>query len=96
MSFTKKFNEALFLGLENAWSTAQMLLQSRDTLSDVSKSIEEWKQTNSMRIPRCAYCNRSDKFLFRCSRCKNVYYDSVECQRAHWSAHKKECKPASH
>ena len=27
----------------------------------------------------------------RCSRCKCVYYCSVECSTAHWSAHKSTC-----
>ncbi|KAK7035784.1 zinc finger MYND domain-containing protein 10 [Favolaschia claudopus] len=29
----------------------------------------------------------------KCSRCKITAYCNRECQRAHWSAHKKHCKP---
>ena len=39
----------------------------------------------------CAKCNRSAKNLRRCSKCKNVYYCSIDCQRADWHKHKPLC-----
>ena len=28
----------------------------------------------------------------RCSRCKQVWYCSRECQKAHWKVHKPDCR----
>lgn len=33
----------------------------------------------------------ADKSLLRCSKCRIVWYCSVECQRARWSEHKHVC-----
>lgn len=30
--------------------------------------------------------------LLRCSRCRNIFFCSAECQRAYWPLHKSECK----
>lgn len=43
----------------------------------------------------CAVCGKVAKSRLRCSRCKQVYYDVPECQRAHWPTHKRECVVAS-
>ena len=34
----------------------------------------------------------SNAATLRCSRCKNIWYCSKECQKKHWSTHKKQCK----
>eukprot|EP01084_Bolivina_argentea_P261908 442776_1 len=39
----------------------------------------------------CANCSRADSVKI-CSACKCTYYCGTECQRKHWSTHKKECK----
>ena len=43
---------------------------------------------------KCSGCEaqkpRTD--LKRCSECKDVWYCSVECQRADWQSHRKLCK----
>ena len=43
----------------------------------------------------CAFCNSSSSLngppLKRCSRCHNVLYCSVVCQRSHWKTHKQTC-----
>lgn len=39
----------------------------------------------------CAYCNKSSVELLRCSGCRNAFYCSKECQRAHWKTHKQQC-----
>ncbi|CEM32684.1 unnamed protein product [Vitrella brassicaformis CCMP3155] len=51
-------------------------------------------------IACCAFClDRERPFstpFMRCSRCKRVYYCSVECQRKDWGdRHKQLCKPAT-
>jgi len=44
---------------------------------------------------RCAFCYLSKTNLRRCSRCKTVFYCSIEHQKNHWSVHSKECVSAS-
>nr|XP_034299505.1 uncharacterized protein LOC117680964 [Crassostrea gigas] len=41
----------------------------------------------------CSYCNQRSTDLLRCSRCKEVYYCSGDCQRGHWrEGHREQCK----
>jgi hypothetical protein len=40
----------------------------------------------------CGGCNKIFENLKRCSRCRSIFYCSVECQRGHWTQHKNECK----
>jgi len=41
---------------------------------------------------RCSYCEKlTHKDLLRCSRCKDKYYCSRDCQRSDWLKHKKTC-----
>lgn len=49
------------------------------------------------RLPRlservCAYCDSKDKRVMRCKGCRIVCYCSEKCQRAHWKAHKIQCR----
>ena len=39
----------------------------------------------------CEHCGNFGE-LKRCSRCKIVYYCSVECQRTHWKSHRSNCQ----
>ena len=39
----------------------------------------------------CANCSIKKIQLNRCGRCKTVFYCSRECQKNHWSSHKKVC-----
>ena len=40
----------------------------------------------------CANPDCEGQGLKTCNRCKRLRYCSVACQRAHWPAHKPECK----
>ena len=42
-------------------------------------------------LTRCASCKVRCQNLKRCSRCRSVFYCSVECQRSHWVQHKQIC-----
>ena len=42
-------------------------------------------------MPRCGN-SCGENAVKICSRCKNIYYCSKECQRVHWKIHKKSCK----
>jgi hypothetical protein len=46
----------------------------------------------------CAYTFQPaspQNHLLRCSRCKDVWYSSIDSQRNHWKLHKKTCTPLS-
>ena len=49
------------------------------------------KAVDSMLL-NCAACGKGGEGLKECNRCKLVKYCNANCQRAHWSKHKKECK----
>lgn len=40
----------------------------------------------------CGACMKAMETFKRCSRCKQLWYCSVECQRLHWGHHKQTCK----
>ncbi|KAI0886802.1 uncharacterized protein GGS22DRAFT_117733 [Annulohypoxylon maeteangense] len=48
-------------------------------------------------IDKCRNCNATNNKqggdLLKCSRCKEVFYCSPECQRKDWKKHRMECKP---
>lgn len=50
------------------------------------------------RMDRCHQCRAADKALRACTRCKAAVYCSVDCQKLHWSYHRRHCtsaKPAA-
>lgn len=44
--------------------------------------------------PACGQPSCSKEGESRCSRCRQVFYCSVKCQREHWKTHQAYCKPA--
>lgn len=42
----------------------------------------------------CEACGKQAVGLRACARCRTVRYCSRKCQAAHWSQHKRECRPA--
>jgi 2-keto-4-pentenoate hydratase/2-oxohepta-3-ene-1,7-dioic acid hydratase in catechol pathway len=42
---------------------------------------------------RCAFCNKWQRKMSRCSQCKRVWYCSAECSKKDWTQqHRQECK----
>lgn len=41
---------------------------------------------------RCDYCFSDPEKLFKCSKCKFVWYCGKNCQSSDWKIHKQECK----
>ena len=60
-----------------------------DFTGDHSNSTLE-VEAERIAVYGCATCGGKGK-LFVCSRCRLLVYCSVECQRAHWGAHKPTC-----
>ena len=55
--------------------------------------VAEEKKSAAPTVPAmapCAVCDTTSKN--RCSQCSSVFYCSKECQKVHWTKHKKECK----
>ncbi|KIJ38401.1 hypothetical protein M422DRAFT_259068 [Sphaerobolus stellatus SS14] len=50
-------------------------------------------KTNHNESKGCRQCEArsTQKPLFKCSRCKHIYYCSRECQRKDWPTHKESC-----
>eukprot|EP00985_Skeletonema_marinoi_P002868 scaffold1176_cov182-Skeletonema_marinoi.AAC.6 len=41
----------------------------------------------------CAVCGKSGTSLKICTRCRDVHYCSIDCQKTQWPKHKLTCKP---
>jgi tetratricopeptide (TPR) repeat protein len=54
----------------------------------VIKSTTNAKSENK----QCHYCKKQDVKLMLCSRCKQAFYCSKECQLNHWKTHKLFCQ----
>lgn len=75
------------------WTLDSINWWEREPLEGAACAPEE-----PMPIPElCAACQQqsSNGSLQQCSRCKRVYYCSVECQRQHWKQHKGNCSGAA-
>ncbi|EAR99605.1 Serine/Threonine kinase domain protein (macronuclear) [Tetrahymena thermophila SB210] len=59
-----------------------------------SKSIQnsQSSQSKNTNTKLCQNCKQQDKKVSSCAGCKEVYYCSVECQKADWKNHKKPCQ----
>ena len=53
--------------------------------------FNKWKNSILNRDRMCNYCNKDDKDLRVCKRCKKTYYCSKKCQKSDWSEHKHLC-----
>lgn len=42
---------------------------------------------------KCAACGAAGRGLRKCGRCRAVVYCDAVCQKAHWQAHKRSCRP---
>lgn len=81
----------------------QMAGSLRIISAGVTKSIPDPEQKNSDEVndrhlfsemrhwKKCVNCKALSSKLKQCSRCKQVNYCGVECQRLHWTQHKHEC-----
>jgi len=82
------------------WETAQNVMDCGNTVNLISKvslgdhddDLHESDLQNFGRRDRCAQCLETSMPLKRCGQCHMVAYCSKECQREHWSRHKKVCK----
>ena len=67
--------------------------QQEEKAEPGSNTSDEMSTRSDGKLPRCAACAAQGPKLLCCSRCKLVHYCSRECQKQHWKAHKRVCKP---
>jgi len=58
-------------------------------MSKMAEWYKEFDCDSLLEEPKCAKCG--DPATNRCSRCKNEWYCSRECQVEAWDGHKKIC-----
>lgn len=71
-------------------------VQNLYKMAQSSQAKELHVEHGALRV--CRYCNKSEisvefqRSLMQCSRCKQAYYCSKECQKKDWKSHKPHCK----
>ena len=60
--------------------------RSQDVYDTIDKYLPNYK------VNTCRHCEKVDKELKRCGKCKMAKYCSNECQLADWPTHKLVCK----
>merc|ERR1711871_1218142 len=75
------------------WEEVSQDQASRIFVKETKEELERLK--DMIQIPRlpepdCVVCGKESQI--RCSKCKEEFYCSRECQVAHWGKHKKMCK----
>jgi hypothetical protein len=75
-------------------ASPQISSPNGDTAADFSKSFGAPADQTAYLEARthCANPGCSGAGVKKCAGCLKVYYCARECQLAHWSAHKKECR----
>jgi len=68
------------------WITTRLTLL-RTVMENGGKDIHYARQCAN---PTCG--KLSNQKMLQCGRCVSTYYCSSDCQRAHWTEHKKACK----
>ena len=66
---------------ENQWGEVDCKLVVIDFLDGVKGEENQF----------CSKCEQTAEKWKLCGACRNVYYCSVKCQKAHWSIHKIVC-----
>jgi hypothetical protein len=67
----------------------------RTCRADAATARSAFGGMTAVRVRECAYCQTTSCDDTKCcGKCKRVNYCGVVCQRAHWSAHKADCKRA--
>ena len=59
----------------------------------LKKSCHHAPKPPDLPLRRCALCSKPA--AKRCGKCLGAHYCSAECQRAHWTAHKPDCRSAA-
>jgi hypothetical protein len=78
-------------------NTVVSYLRKRIPCKCLDKKYKEVKSIIKMGLcanPECSHPDRrvERKTMYCCTGCSDTYYCSAECQKAHWSDHKKECR----
>ena len=66
------------------------IIQKFLLLENTERMTGDVIKNGSLSIMQCAICQiKADK---KCTGCNEVAYCGRECQKKHWSTHRKECK----
>eukprot|EP01083_Nonionella_stella_P218520 783536_1 len=93
-SLSKQFN----IGLPSSESIKSELNGRRRVKSDILRSflkhLNRCQSTSKQTcgVMKCKHCGVFGK-AFKCARCRNIWYCSVNCESQHQSTHSKWCNP---
>jgi hypothetical protein len=65
-------------------------LLSHEFYKEIVDSFNMSQQQALQLLKECGHCKKPN-CIQKCSRCKKVYYCTKECQKSHWTEHKKVC-----
>ncbi|EFC44143.1 hypothetical protein NAEGRDRAFT_58086 [Naegleria gruberi] len=85
----KEYHET-HLRLETVSTAVRAMLLKSGISEESLNELEKSAQSQSTQTI-CAVCKKAASK--KCANCKAVYYCSADCQKKHWSVHKKLCKP---
>ncbi len=88
----------ILLGLAAVLAAQDLISESLSPgLGSLLGLLVGWRLTSSSSQKKnnkvnaiCLHCGQSNPNL-QCARCHMAAYCNVECQRSHWTQHKKEC-----
>lgn len=99
-NFSKNLGYYIELYLRNKFIEFYLTSNNQISASDIQQLICSYLEistfnaasiTNRLNINACAQCNKENCHL-RCTRCKQIFYCSRGCQKAHWDSHKLICQ----
>ncbi len=89
---TAQQKKNLLLKEDRPWMLATFISPLYADCMRVDRDYENFNRETAVVLNQCcAACHLTRQNLKRCSRCRSVFYCSVECQRGHWVQHKSVC-----
>lgn len=72
---------------------ASDMVEKMDNKNSIENKYVGLERAYNNKQKKCDYCGNTldEEGVLTCTGCYRVRYDSVECQKAAWSSHKKDC-----
>jgi len=80
----------MHLKLFKKYKFIDTFLLNPDLVSFYKNMVQKIQEADK-NIKICICCNKAQKHIRRCSRCKDTYYCTIDCQKKHWSTHRRVC-----